>query len=116
MDPNNHRDEDVSMTDEQEEIEIILKPMNIVQTTRKEVKMTISKYQLVGDLAQTLLSIMALKDFTAADANFMYSGKMLDHCMTFAEQKVVDQAKIIFTLKRKIVEPKPVPVKVAPVV
>ena len=58
---NQQNNQDSAMTDEdQENIEVILKPMNISEIHKREVKMTVSKYQLVGDLAKTLVSIMGL--------------------------------------------------------
>ena len=85
-----------------EDIEIVLKPMNISTTHKKEVKMTVSTYQLVGDLAQTLITIMGIKEVSPSDANFLYSGRMLDHSKTFSEENIQNGVKIIFTLKRKI--------------
>lgn len=49
------------MHEDNDEIEVILKPMNITEIHKREVKMSVSKYQLVGDLAQTLVNIMGLK-------------------------------------------------------
>ena len=64
--------------------------------------MTVPCHQKVGEFAQTLINIMGIKDSQAKDANFLVSGKTLDHELSFDEQNVPDGAKIIFTLKRKI--------------
>lgn len=85
-----------------DEIELILKPMNITEIHKREVKMSVSKYQLVGDLAQTLVNIMGLKGALPGDVNFLYLGKTLNHSESFSEQNVSDQAKIILTMKRKV--------------
>jgi hypothetical protein len=53
--------EDSEMHDEEETIEVILKPMNITEIHKREVKMPVSKYQLVGDLAKTIVTIMGIK-------------------------------------------------------
>ena len=90
------------------EIEITLKPMNITEIHKKEVKLPVSKDKQVGEFAQMLVSIMGIKQFNAADCNFLCLGKTLDHGKTFAEQNVQNEAKIIFTIKRKIAVPTPV--------
>jgi hypothetical protein len=77
--------EEKGAPEEEEEIEILLKPMNITAIHKKEVQMKVSRYQLVGDLAQTLINIMGVKEFSAADANFLYTGKVLDHQKNFEE-------------------------------
>eukprot|EP00347_Sterkiella_histriomuscorum_P016162 403354247 len=87
------------------EIKIVLKPMNIQAIHKREVEMTVPTYQKVSEFAQTLINIMGLKDFSGKDANFLVSGKTLDHNKTFEEQQVQDGARIIFTLKRKVVNP-----------
>jgi hypothetical protein len=48
------------MHEDNDDIEVILKPMNITEIHKREVKMLVSKYQLVGDLAHTLVNIMGL--------------------------------------------------------
>lgn len=50
---------------------------------------------------------MGIKDFTHNDANFLFAGKTLDHSKSFDDQNITNQAKIIFTLKRKIVPVNP---------
>ena len=68
-----------SLKSSEDEIEIVLKPMNITEIHKREVKMSVSKYQLVGDLAQTIVNIMGIKEHAASDANFLFIGKTLDH-------------------------------------
>jgi hypothetical protein len=97
------------MHEENDDIEVILKPMNITEIHKREVKMSVSKYQLVGDLAQTLVNIMGLKEAQAGDANFLYLGKTLNHSQSFYEQNVSDQTKIILTLKRRVPAEQPKP-------
>jgi hypothetical protein len=70
------------------DIEITLKPMNITEIHKKEVKLPISKDKLVGEFAEMLVTIMGIKEFNAADCNFLCLGKTLDHWKTFAEQNV----------------------------
>jgi hypothetical protein len=107
------------MHEENDEIEVILKPMNITEIHKREVKMSVSKYQLVGDLAQRLVNIMGLKGALPGDANFLYLGKTLNHSESFYEQNVSDQAKIILTMKRRVPaeqpKPKTQPIAKAPV-
>ncbi len=45
-----------------DEIEIVLKPMNITQIHKKEVVMTVQAHEKVKDFAQTLLNIMQMKE------------------------------------------------------
>ena len=49
-----------------------------------------------------LVQIMGIKEFSFTDCNFLYLGKTLDHELTFAQQNVQNDAKIIFTIKRKV--------------
>lgn len=63
---------------------------------------------MVGEFAQMLVNIMGIKQFNASDCNFLCLGKTLDHAKTFGEQNVQNEAKIIFTIKRKIAAPTPV--------
>jgi hypothetical protein len=70
------------------DIEITLKPMNITEIHKKEVKLPVSKNKLVGEFAEMLVSIMGIKEFNAVDCNFLCLGKTLDHGKTFAEQNV----------------------------
>ncbi len=90
------------------DIEITLKPMNITEIHKKEVKLPVQKDKMVGEFAQMLVNIMGIKQFNASDCNFLCLGKTLDHGKTFGEQNVQNEAKIIFTIKRKIVAPTPV--------
>ena len=55
-----------------------------------------------------LVNIMGIKQFNASDCNFLCLGKTLDHGKSFGEQNVPNEAKIIFTIKRKIAAPTPV--------
>lgn len=48
---------------------------------------------------------MGIKDFTAKDANFLILGKSADHNQSFYDQNILNGAKIIFTLKRKVAPP-----------
>jgi hypothetical protein len=63
---------------------------------------------MVGEFAQMLVNIMGIKQFNASDCNFLCLGKTLDHGKSFGEQNVPNEAKIIFTIKRKIAVPTPV--------
>lgn len=100
----NDEDEDNQIANQ---IKITLKPMNIQSTAgvphKREVEMTVFVYDKVGDFAQTLINIMGLKGNTGRDANFLVNGKNLDHEKSFGDQNVPDGAKIIFTLKRRVV-------------
>jgi hypothetical protein len=70
------------------DLEITLKPMNITEIHKKEVKLPVSKNKLVSEFAEMLVKIMGIKEFIAADCNFLCLGKTLDHGKTFAEQNV----------------------------
>jgi hypothetical protein len=76
---------DSDMIDESETIEVVLKPMNISEIHKREVKMPVNKYQLVKDLAQTIIGIMNIKGAQSSDVNFLYLGKTLNHELSFLD-------------------------------
>jgi hypothetical protein len=64
--------------------------------------MPVDNCTLVGDFAKSLISILEIKNASSDDANFLYLGKTLDHSLSFRDQNVQNDAKIIFTLKRRV--------------
>lgn len=46
-----------------DEIVIILKPMNITEIHKREVKISVQRYQKVEELAKTLVTILGIKGF-----------------------------------------------------
>jgi hypothetical protein len=46
------------------------------------------------------VNILKIKDSSSSDVNLLYLGKILDHSQTFGSQGVVENAKIILTLKK----------------
>ena len=72
MNPVNSEDTHMRSSDDEDEIQISLKPMNITEIHKRDVTMGVNKYQMVGEFAQTLINILGVKETQSSDANFLY--------------------------------------------